>query len=126
MAIVKKPIFVELDRRREVRFNLLTEARIQGAKKLGSALWDVVGEYRDASGELKKKLNLNLENFSVYLWAALYEDAHRCGELLTVEDVGNLIDHHRKSNAAYDALSLALIGYYGDEDQAAGGESARA
>lgn len=119
MAIVKKPFFVALDRRREVVFNLLTEARIQSQKKLGSSLFHQIGEY-ELDGKVYKKLDLNLENFTIYLWAALFEDAHKRGELLTVEDVGHLIDTKRKSEKAYEALSAALLAYYGAEETASG------
>ena len=119
MEIVKSPTFIELDRRRELAFNLLTEARIQSKQKPGSSLLESIGEFTDEkTGEVKKKLRLNLENLAVYLWAALYDDAHKRGELLDVEDVGRLINRKKKADAAYDALSAAMRAYYGyDEDE---------
>ncbi|WP_446744297.1 hypothetical protein [Silvibacterium acidisoli] len=127
MPILKKPIFLNLDRRREVIFDLNTEKRIQSQRKLGVSLWEEVGEYVDAeTGEIKKKLNLNLENFGIYLWAALYDDAHKHGELLTVAEVGALVDKKKKFEAAYDALSSALLVYYGDDEDEPGEDIAHA
>jgi hypothetical protein len=122
MSIVKKPIFVTLDRRRELVFNLLTEARVKG-QKLDSGLWEKIGEYEDPkTGQVKNRLSLNLDNFAVYLWAAIYEDAHKAGELLTVEDVGRLVNTKKKADRAFDALLDALAVYYGDDEESEPGK----
>lgn len=112
-AIVKKPIFLDLDRRRELIFNLNTEKLIQSESKLGNPFVRTIGEEVGEDGKTRERLELDLEVFGVYLWAALYADAHRNGELLTVEDVGALIDHRDKTAAALVAVRASIDAYYG-------------
>lgn len=114
MAIVKSPIYIDLDRRRELVFDLNTEALIQGANKRDVSLWMKIGEVKDEeTGEVKDTLDLNLDNLRVYLWASLYRDSHEKGELLSVDDVGALINHRKKCTAAFLAVREAMNRYYG-------------
>lgn len=117
MSIVKTPVFLDLDRRRELIFDLNTEALIQGANANIGGLLTKIGEETDPkTGKLREKMDVNLDNLRVYLWAALYRDAHERGELLTIEDVGRLIDRRRKVTLAYFAMRAVLDRYYGRED----------
>jgi len=115
MQLQTKPIYVELGRRRQIVFDLNTEILIRGAGKGESSLWDTIGEFTDEkSGEIKRKLDVNLENLRVYLWAALAVDSAQNGELLSIEDVGGLIRHRSQVTAAVLAVAEALGQYYGD------------
>jgi len=121
MAIVKTPVYVELDQRRELVFDLNTEALIQGAGKRDASLWAKIGEVKDEkTGELCDKLDVNVENLRLYLWACLYRDMKDRGELLTVEDVGALIDNRKKATAAFIAVRASMNSYYGRDDEKPG------
>ena len=113
-SIVKSPIFLDLDERRELVFDLNTEALIQGSGKRDVSLWTKIGEEVDPkTGEIKNKFDLETDNLRVYLWACLYRDAQRRGELLTIDDVGALINHRTKATQAFLAVREAMDRYYG-------------
>jgi hypothetical protein len=116
VVIFKKPIFVDFDRRREVVFNLNTEILIRNAGGKDSSLWDTIGETKDeATGQISRTLDVNVENLRLYLWAALQGDARARGEALTIEDVGALLSRRKWVIPAVRAISEALNQYYGDE-----------
>lgn len=118
MSIVKTPIFLDLDRRRELVFDLNAEALIQGVNADIGGLWTKVGEKKNPkTGKMEDALDVNLENLRTYLWASLYRDARERGELLTLEDVGAFIDRRRKVTLAFIAVRAALDRYYGREDE---------
>lgn len=119
MAIVKTPIYLDLDCRRELVFDLNTEALIQGASKRDASLWTKIGEEKDPkTGELRDKLDVNVENLRTYLWACLYRDTRARGELLTPEDIGAMVGHRKKATLAFLAVRAAMDRYYGkDEDE---------
>lgn len=118
VMLMKKPIFVEFDRRRAVVFNLNTEILIRNAGGKDSSLWETIGEAKDPeTGEIKRTLDVNLANLRLYLWAALQEDAHRRGETLTLEDVGALLAKRKWVTQAVVAISDALNQYYGDDPE---------
>jgi hypothetical protein len=114
--IKKLPLYVDLDRRRELTFNLNTEITICSAGGQGARVLETVGtNHNEETGEDEPILRVNGENLRLYLWAALLADAQRQNEKLTIEDVGGLIDN---SQAATDAAAKVLIGlnqYYGDQ-----------
>ena len=113
----RKPVFVDLDRRREIVFNLNTEILIREAGKGSESLWEQIGIERDAdSGEEKKTLDVNLQNLRVYLWAALQADCRSRGEMLTVEDVGALLTRRKYVTRAVEGISEALQLYYGEDE----------
>jgi hypothetical protein len=117
-SILKSPIFVDLDRRRELIFDLNTEALIQGAGKRDSALWTKIGEKKDPkTGEIKDTLDLNVENLRIYLWACLYRDMRANGELLTQDDIGALVNNRRKATAVFLAVREAMSRYYGRDEE---------
>jgi hypothetical protein len=116
VTILKAPIFVDLDRRRTVVFNLNTEILIRNAGGQDSSLWKTIGEIKDAeTGEVKRTLDVNLENLRLYLWAALQDGLQRAGETLTVDEVGALLTKRRWVTTAVVAITQALNQYYGDE-----------
>ena len=115
--IDKTPIYIELDRRREVVFNLNTEILIRSAcaSEDSTSLCSTVGErVNPKTGEPERVLDVNLNNLRVYLWAALQQDARARDEKLTIEDVGQLITQRRFVTRALLALTQALKVYYGD------------
>lgn len=115
--LTRKPVYIDLDRRREIVFNLNTEILIREVGKGASSLWESIGVETDAeTGEEKKLLDVNLENLRVYLWAALFEDAKRHGEMLTVEDVGAILTHRKYVTEAVLRITEALRLYYGDDE----------
>ncbi len=104
----RKPIYIDLDRRREIVFNLNTEILIREEGKGASSLWESIGVETDPeTGEEKKLLDVNLENLRVYLWAALFEDAKKHGEILT---------HRKYVTEAVLRITEALRLYYGDDE----------
>jgi hypothetical protein len=116
LILLKKPVFVDFDRRRRLVFNLNTEILIRNAGGAKSSLWDTIGEARDeATGEITRTLDVNLENLRLYLWAALQDDAQRAGETLTVDEVGALLTRRGWVTQAVVAITLALSQYYGDD-----------
>lgn len=120
-TLTRGPIVVNLDRPREIVFNLNTEVIIQSAGKRGADLWKKIGEEKDPeTGELKDALDVNLENLRLYLWAALQDDMRAHGELLTEEQVGGLVSNKRKVTAVLSALVGALNRYYGRDTEELG------
>jgi len=118
MSIVKTPIFLDLDRRRELVFDLNTERLIQGVNAEIGGLWTKIGERENPkTGKLEELCDVNLDNLRTYLWACLYRDAHAKGELLTLEDVGAFIDRRKKVTLAYLAVRKALDIYYGRDQE---------
>jgi len=116
-VIQRKPVYIELDRRRQLTFNLNTEIMIRDVSGRGSSLWETVGESKDAeTGEVRRTLDVNLDNLRTYLWAALYEDAEKRGEKLTIEDVGRMLSRRKWVTAAVYAISEAMNQYYGDTE----------
>lgn len=116
VVLFKKPIHVDLDRRRQVVFNLNTEILIRNAGGKDSALWETVAETLDPeTGKVSRTLDVNIENLRLYLWAALQEDAQRHGEQLTVEDVGAVLSRRKWVTTAVVAITEALQQYYGDD-----------
>ncbi len=116
MSIQKAPIFVDFDRRRTVVFNLNTEILIRNAAAKGTSLWETIGETTDSeTGEVKRTLDVNLENLRLYLWAALQDGSQRVGETLTVDEVGALLTKRRWVTQAVVAITAGLNQYYGDE-----------
>lgn len=114
--INKTPIFIDLDRRREIVFNVNTEILIKSAGGLGSSLWETIGETKDpGTGKVQRTLDVNLENLRLYLWAALQDDCHRNAEILTPEQVGALLTRKRWVTQAVLKITQALAAYYGDE-----------
>lgn len=112
--ITKTPIYVDLDRRRELAMNLNTEITIRNTTP-GASLWETIGVETDAEGKEKRTLDVNLDNLKVYLWAMLQDDAKGRGEKLTVDDVGKLITRRAWVARAVVAITAALAAYYGDE-----------
>ncbi len=113
--IQKTPIYIDLDRRRELSFNLNTEILIRGALPAGASLWETIGVEAGADGKEKRTLDVNLDNLRVYLWAALQDDAKAAGEKLTLEDVGRMMTRRKWVTQAVVKLTAALAAYYGDE-----------
>ncbi len=114
--IQKTPIFVDLDRRHRVVFNLNTEILIRGAGKRNASIFETIGEETDPeTGEIKRVLDVDVENLRVYLWAAIQEDAQRHNETLSLEDVGALLTNKSRISNAVVAVTRALAAYYGDE-----------
>jgi hypothetical protein len=109
--ITKKPIYVDMDRRRELCMNLNTEILIRDAAEPGATIWKTIGV--DDAG--KRTLDVDLGNLRIYLWAMLQDDARARGEKLTVEDVGQLITRRAWVARAVVAVAAALNAYYGDE-----------
>ncbi len=118
VVILKKPVFVDFDRRREVVFNLNTEILIKSAGGKDAALWETIGKRVNSKTHKEENiLDVNLENLRLYLWAALQHDARRVGEALTIEDVGALLVKRRWVTQAVKAISEAMRQYYGDDPQ---------
>jgi hypothetical protein len=116
VKLFKKPIFIELDRRRQLVFNLNTEILIRQAGGENSSLWQTIGERTDpGTGKVERTLDVNLENLRLYLWAALQEDARACGEQLTLEEVGGLLTRRKWVISTVEAITEALRQYYGDD-----------
>lgn len=114
--ISKKPIFVDFDRRREVVFNLNTEILIRNAGGENSSLWKTIGETKDeTTGDVRRTLDVNLENLRLYLWAAFQAAARAHSEALTQEEVGELLTRRKWVIPAVQAITEALNQYYGDE-----------
>jgi hypothetical protein len=113
--IQKAPIFVDLDRRRTVVFNVNTEILIRNAGGKDASLWETIGETKDADGNINRTLDVNLENLRLYLWAALQDGLQRAGETLTVDEVGALLTRRKWVTQAVVAITRALNQYYGDE-----------
>jgi hypothetical protein len=114
--IQNTPIFIDLDRRRQVIFNLNTEILIRGNAGKNAPLWETIGESTDPeTGKPTRTLDVNLGNLRTYLWAALQEDAQRHDELLTPVEVGAMLVHRSQVKVAVEALTTALMQYYGDE-----------
>jgi hypothetical protein len=115
-TIVRTPVYIELDRRRELVFDLNTEALIQGANPNNLSLWMKIGEKRnEKTGKVEDTLDVNLENLRVYLWACLYRDAREHDEPLTLEDVGAMINTRKRCTNAFLAVRQAMNQYYGHE-----------
>jgi len=115
-TIVRTPVYIELDRRRELVFDLNTEALIQGANPGDLSLWMKIGEKKDEkTGEVKDTLDVNLQNLRTYLWACLYRDSRENDELLTLEDVGALINTQKRCTIAFLKVRQAMNQYYGHE-----------
>jgi len=116
VKLFKKPIFIELDRRRQLVFNLNTEILIRQAGGENSSLWQTIGERTDPdTGKVEHTLDVNLENLRLYLWAALQEDAEAAGQSLTLEEVGGLLARRKAVLSTVTAITEALRQYYGDE-----------
>ena len=115
VTLIRKPIFVDFDRRRQIVFNLNTEILIRNAGGENSSLWSTIGERQNAEGKMERVLDVNLENLRLYLWAALQEDASRHSETITVEDVGALLARRKWVTHAVVAITEALGQYYGDD-----------
>lgn len=115
VTILKAPIFVDFDRRRQVVFNLNTEILIRNAGGKDSSLWETIGETKDADSKISRTLDVNIENLRMYLWAAFQEDARARGESLTIDDVGALLTRRKWVTQAVVAITQALNQYYGDE-----------
>jgi hypothetical protein len=116
VTILKAPIFVDFDRRRQVVFNLNTEILIRNAGGKDSSIWETIGETKDAeTGVVKRTLDVNVENLRMYLWAAFQEDARAHSESLTMEDVGALLTRRKWVTQAVVAITAGLNQYYGDE-----------
>lgn len=114
--IQKTPIYIDLDRRRELRMNLNTEILIRNAAEPGASLWQTIGVETDQeTGKEKRTLDVNLENLKVYLWALLQDDAAAAGEKLTIYEVGQLMTRRAWVTQAVIAITKALSAYYGDE-----------
>jgi hypothetical protein len=112
----KAPIFIDLDRRRTVVFNINTEILIRNAGGKDASLWQTIGETTDpVTGEVRRTLDVNLENLRLYLWAALQDGLQRAGESLTVDEVGALLSRRKWVTQAVVAVTQALSQYYGDE-----------
>jgi hypothetical protein len=114
-TLLKSPIFVDFDRRRQVVFNLNTEILIRAAGGKRASLWETVGEQVNAAGETERLLDVNLENLRLYLWAALQEDALRHDQLMTLTDVGAILARRKWVTKAVVAVGEALKQYYGDD-----------
>jgi hypothetical protein len=113
--IQKSPIFIELDRRREVIFNLNTEILIRGSEAAGKTVLETIGHKPGPDGKPVPVLSVNPENLRVYLWAGLQEDARRQNEKITAEEVGRLLTSKKNVTEAVGAVLVALHRYYGDE-----------
>ena len=112
--IHKMPIYIDLDRRRQVIFNLNTEIVIRNAGGNGKGVLETIGKnVNKETGDEELVLGVNSENLRLYLWAAIQEDGK--GDRLTVEDVGRLIDSKKSATAATSAILTAIAAYYGDE-----------
>jgi hypothetical protein len=116
--ITKKPIYIDLDRRRELCMNLNTEILIRNTAEPGASLWKTIGVESDPeTGKEKRTLDVNLDNLKVYLWALLQDDARTHNEKLTVDEVGGLITRRSWVTEAVVKITAALAGYYGDDAQ---------
>jgi hypothetical protein len=114
--IQKTPIYIELDRRREVIFNLNTEILIKGTAAAGKTVLETIGKrHNEETGEDEPVLSVNAENLRVYLWAGLQDDARRRGEMLTQEEVGRFLTCKRQITEAVAAVLMGINQYYGDE-----------
>ena len=114
--IQKAPIFVDLDRRRQIAFNLNTEILIRNAGGTGKRVLETIGKrINEETGNEEPVLSVNPENLRLYLWAALQEDAQRHNETLTIEDVGALLTRKRQAADATVSVLVGLHAYYGDE-----------
>lgn len=125
--IQKTPIFIDLDRRRRVVFNLNTEILIRSAGKRNASIFETIGEAKDPeTGETKRSLDVDVENLRVYLWAAIQEDAERHNETLSLADVGALLTNKIRIGKAVVAVTRGLAAYYGDGPDEPGEASAPA
>ncbi len=106
--IQKMPIYIDLDRRRQLVFNLNTEILIRNAGGQEKGILETIGKNEDDT----PILSVNLENLRLYLWAAIQEDARL--EKLTIEDVGRLIQTRHAATEATGAILSAISAYYGD------------
>lgn len=114
--IQKAPIYIDLDRKREVLFNLNTEILIRGTAAAGKTILETIGKRRnEETGEDEPVLSVNPENLRVYLWAGLQEDARRHDEKMTLEEVGRLLASKRQVTEAVAAVLVAVNQYYGEE-----------
>jgi hypothetical protein len=116
VSILKKPIYVDFDRRRQIVFNLNTEILIRQQGAGESSLWSTIGERENPkTGAVERMLDVNLENLRLYLWATLQPDAASHDEQLTLEDVGALLTRRKWVTRAVLAITEALSQYYGDD-----------
>ena len=115
MQLDPSPVLLSLGgRQRELRFTLNSELIIRANCAADSLLWEKVGVTTDPeTGEERPALDVNLQNLRTYLWAALQWDMRKSGQLLTLEEVGELLDTRESVVAALEALSRAIARYYG-------------
>jgi hypothetical protein len=118
VVLFKKPIYLDLDRRRRVVFNLNTEILIRNGGGKESSLWETIAETKDPeTGEVRRTLDVNVENLRLYLWAALNAAAEHSGDVLALDEVGALLSHRSQVTSAVVAITEALRQYYGDPPQ---------
>ena len=108
------PILITLDRTRELCFDLNAEIMVRNARAAAADLVTDIGTRRNPkTGTEERALQVNLDNLRRYLWAALARDCRRHDELLTLDQVGELIRHRSQVNTALAAVLAALDAYYG-------------
>lgn len=117
-SIDKTPLYIDLDKRRRIEWNMNTALLVRKHIAPGSSLFESIGEYKDkATGETKKRYDINGDNLIVYLWACLVTGARLDGEAFnrSIEETGDLIDNKRKATRAYLEIDRLIGRYYGDE-----------
>ena len=114
--IQKMPIYIDLDRKRRIIFNLNTEILIRNGGGDGKGILETIGVRPNKdTGKDEPILRVNPENLRLYLWAAIQEDGKSTADKLTLEDVGRLINSKRAATDATGAIITAIAAYYGDE-----------
>ncbi len=112
----KSPVYLALDTRRRIEFNLNAANMIKKHTEPGSSLWEKVSEVL-VDGNPKVQYDINGDALQVYLWACLNVGERLDGKPfnLSIEEVGDLINSKRKSTRAYLGIQSLLARYYGDD-----------
>ena len=67
--IDKSPLYLDLDKRRRIEFNLNAANMIRKHTAPGASLWEKIGEV-EVEGEARPRYDINGEALQVYLWRA--------------------------------------------------------
>ena len=114
MQLDRTPIWITLDRPRELRFNLNAELLVRAQADAENGLLQEVGTiHNPETGEDMPRMDVHLANLRVYLWAALQADARARGDMLSLDAVGELLDTREKITEALSLVGAALAQYYG-------------
>ncbi len=98
--IDKSPVYLDLDQRRRIEFNLNAANMIRKHTAPGASPWEKIGEV-EVKGEVRPQYDINGEALQVYLWACLNVGERLDGTPfnLSIEQVGDLINGKPENRA---------------------------